>query len=62
MGTCAKGGESMITMTVRQVLIGFIVANSVILAITVSYLVYDIVTSIRAWKQKRKETTGKEEQ
>lgn len=52
----------MITMTVRQVLIGFIVANSVILAITVSYLVYDIVTSIRAWKQKRKETTGKEEQ
>ena len=50
------------TMTVEQVLIGFIVANSVILAIMVGYLVYDIVTSIRAWKQKRKKNAGKEEE
>ena len=47
---------------IQMILIGFVVSMLAIGAFAVSVLVYDIVTSIRAWMKRREQTTGKEEQ
>ena len=48
--------------TIQKILLGFIVSMLAIIAFAVSILVYDIVTSIRAWMKRREEYAGKEEQ
>ena len=47
---------------IQMILIGFVVSMLAIGAFAVSVLVYDIVTSIRAWMKRREEYAGKEEQ
>ena len=46
---------------IQKILIGFIVSMLAIMAFAVGVLVYDIVTSIRAWMKRRREYSGKEE-
>ena len=48
-------------MTIRDALIGCIIANIAVVAVMVGYLVYDIVTAIRERKEKRENNAGKEE-